>query len=67
MRRPPRNRYSDKLMSGTLISVADGQKGTLECLAGYFVYFVIMAESGFLPSVNIITILLLVLHQWPVL
>ena len=50
MRRPPRNRYTDRLMSGTLISVADGMKGTLECLSGYFVYFVIMAESGFLPD-----------------
>ena len=30
MRRPPRNRYTDQLMSDKLISVADGMKGTLE-------------------------------------
>ncbi len=34
MRRPPRNRYTDRLMTGTLISHADGIKGVLECLAG---------------------------------
>ena len=49
MRRPPRNRYTDKLMGDVLISHADGIKGVIECLSGFFVYFVIMAESGFLP------------------
>ena len=50
MKRPPRNRFMDRLMNGTLISVADGMKGILECLTGFFVYFVIMANGGFMPS-----------------
>ena len=50
MRRPPRNPYTDKLVGGQLISHSYGQKGMLEASAGIFVYCVIMAENGFLPS-----------------
>ena len=50
MRRQPRNPYADKLVGGQLISHAYGQKGMLEASAGFFVYFVIMAENGFFPS-----------------
>jgi len=50
MRRPPRNPHTDKLVGNTLISHAYGQKGMLEASAGFFVYFVIMAEHGFFPS-----------------
>ena len=33
-----------------LISMAYGQIGFIQAAAGFFVYFVIMAENGFLPS-----------------
>ena len=32
-----------------LISMAYGQIGMIQASAGFFVYFVIMAENGFLP------------------
>ena len=50
MKRPPRNPFTDKLVTGRLISRAYSQLGILEASAGFFVYFVIMAENGFLPS-----------------
>jgi sodium/potassium-transporting ATPase subunit alpha len=53
MRRPPRNPFSDKLVGSQLISHAYGQKGMLEATAGFFVYFVIMAENGFNPGLLI--------------
>ena len=33
-----------------LISVAYGQIGMIQASAGFFTYFVIMAENGFLPN-----------------
>jgi sodium/potassium-transporting ATPase subunit alpha len=53
MRRPPRNPFTDKLVGAQLISHAYGQKGILEATAGFFVYFVIMGEHGFLPGLLI--------------
>ena len=50
MRRQPRNPFTDKLVGGQLISHAYGQIGMIQAAAGFFVYFVIMAENGFLPS-----------------
>jgi sodium/potassium-transporting ATPase subunit alpha len=50
MRRPPRNPYTDKLVNYRLISHAYGQIGVLQAAAGFFTYFVIMAENGFWPS-----------------
>ena len=50
MRRLPRNPQTHKLVGGQLINHAYGQKGMLEAVAGMFVYFVVMAENGFLPG-----------------
>jgi sodium/potassium-transporting ATPase subunit alpha len=50
MRRPPRNSQEDNLVNKQLLSHAYGQKGMLLTGAGFFVYFVVMAENGFLPS-----------------
>ncbi|CAG7717101.1 unnamed protein product [Allacma fusca] len=46
---PPRNRQRDKLVTRQLISYAYGQIGLIESFAGFFTYFVIMGENGFLP------------------
>merc|ERR1712183_217839 len=50
MKRPPRNPFTDKLVNERLISMAYGQIGMIQASAGFFVYFVIMAENGFFPS-----------------
>jgi sodium/potassium-transporting ATPase subunit alpha len=50
MKRPPRNPFTDKLVNDRLISMAYGQIGMIQASAGFFVYFVIMAENGFLPG-----------------
>ncbi|TWW73988.1 Sodium/potassium-transporting ATPase subunit alpha-3 [Takifugu flavidus] len=49
MKREPRNPKSDKLVNERLISMAYGQIGMIQALAGFFTYFVIMTENGFLP------------------
>nr|AFU25683.1 Na+,K+ ATPase alpha-subunit 1B [Lygaeus kalmii] len=49
MKRQPRNPFTDKLVNERLISLAYGQIGMIQAAAGFFVYFVIMAENGFLP------------------
>merc|ERR1711992_523593 len=49
MKRQPRNPFTDKLVNERLISTAYGQIGMIQASAGFFVYFVIMAENGFLP------------------
>merc|ERR1712158_236282 len=51
MKRPPRNPFTDKLVNERLISMAYGQIGMIQASAGFFVYFVIMAENGFRPSI----------------
>uniref|UniRef100_A0AAQ5XFE5 Sodium/potassium-transporting ATPase subunit alpha n=1 Tax=Amphiprion ocellaris TaxID=80972 RepID=A0AAQ5XFE5_AMPOC len=51
MKRQPRNPLRDKLVNERLISIAYGQIGMIQALGGFFAYFVIMAENGFLPSV----------------
>jgi len=33
-----------------LIGIAYGQIGMIQACGGFFIYFVIMAENGFLPS-----------------
>jgi len=48
MKRMPRNPFTDKLVNERLISVAYGMIGMIQASAGFFVYFVIMAENGFL-------------------
>jgi len=47
MKRMPRNPFTDKLVNERLISVAYGMIGMIQAAAGFFVYFVIMAENGF--------------------
>ncbi|KAG8231998.1 hypothetical protein J437_LFUL010258 [Ladona fulva] len=49
MKRRPRDPYRDNLVNRRLISMAYGQIGMIQAAAGFFVYFVIMAENGFLP------------------
>jgi sodium/potassium-transporting ATPase subunit alpha len=51
MKRHPRNPFTDKLVNERLISMAYGQIGMIQASAGFFVYFVIMAENGFLPGI----------------
>ncbi|KAG8130134.1 hypothetical protein E2320_016843, partial [Naja naja] len=48
--RQPRNPKTDKLVNERLISMAYGQIGMIQALGGFFTYFVILAENGFLPS-----------------
>uniref|UniRef100_A0A8D1LMX2 Sodium/potassium-transporting ATPase subunit alpha n=1 Tax=Sus scrofa TaxID=9823 RepID=A0A8D1LMX2_PIG len=50
MKRQPRNPQTDKLVNERLISMAYGQIGMIQALGGFFTYFVILAENGFLPS-----------------
>merc|ERR1739848_323814 len=50
MKRMPRNPFTDKLVNERLISMAYGMIGMIQASAGFFVYLVIMAENGFLPS-----------------
>merc|ERR1712142_894636 len=50
MKRQPRNPFTDKLVNERLISMAYGQIGMIQASAGFFVYFVIMAENGFMPG-----------------
>merc|ERR1719468_539622 len=50
MKRMPRNPFTDKLVNERLISVAYGMIGMIQASAGFFVYFVILAENGFLPQ-----------------
>uniref|UniRef100_A0A3Q3SW08 Sodium/potassium-transporting ATPase subunit alpha n=1 Tax=Mastacembelus armatus TaxID=205130 RepID=A0A3Q3SW08_9TELE len=47
MKRQPRNAKTDKLVNQKLISVAYGQIGMIQATAGFYTYFVIMAENGF--------------------
>ncbi|XP_025412836.1 sodium/potassium-transporting ATPase subunit alpha isoform X4 [Sipha flava] len=49
MKRPPRNLIRDRLVNNRLISLAFCQLGIIEAFAGFFTYFVIMAENGFMP------------------
>ncbi|GFY47743.1 hypothetical protein TNIN_268231 [Trichonephila inaurata madagascariensis] len=50
MKRQPRDPSKDKLVNERLISIAYGQIGMIQGAAGFFAYFVIMGENGFLPS-----------------
>ena len=50
MKRKPRNPFTGKLVNDRLISMAYGQIGMIQAAAGFFTYFVIMAENGFLPA-----------------
>ncbi|XP_045311062.1 sodium/potassium-transporting ATPase subunit alpha-4 isoform X2 [Leopardus geoffroyi] len=49
MKRAPRNPKTDNLVNDRLIGMAYGQIGMIQALAGFFTYFVILAENGFRP------------------
>ncbi|KAF7274509.1 hypothetical protein GWI33_012840 [Rhynchophorus ferrugineus] len=49
MLRPPRNPRKDKLVTRKLYFLAYGHIGLIEAMGGFFVYFAIMAEHGFMP------------------
>ncbi|CAI4223313.1 unnamed protein product [Auanema sp. JU1783] len=49
MKRQPRDPIRDKLVNERLISLAYGQIGMIQASAGFFTYFWIMADNGFLP------------------
>uniref|UniRef100_A0A8D0QKE0 Sodium/potassium-transporting ATPase subunit alpha n=1 Tax=Sus scrofa TaxID=9823 RepID=A0A8D0QKE0_PIG len=49
MKRAPRNPKTDNLVNHRLIGMAYGQIGMIQALAGFFTYFVILAENGFKP------------------
>merc|ERR1712003_471949 len=50
MKRDPRNKFTDKLVNERLISMAYGQIGMIQALAGFVCYFFIMLDHGFYPS-----------------
>ncbi|KAL5500324.1 hypothetical protein EMCRGX_G011868 [Ephydatia muelleri] len=50
MERAPRNPARDRLASHKLLFQSYAQIGMLEAVAGFFGYFVVMGQSGFLPS-----------------
>ena len=50
MFRKPRNSKIDHLVSGQLISYSYMQMGCFETMAGFFTYFVVMYDFGFLPG-----------------
>ncbi|CAL1298041.1 unnamed protein product [Larinioides sclopetarius] len=50
MKRQPRDPSKDKLVNERLISIAYGQIGMIQGAAGFFSYFVILSENGFLPG-----------------
>uniref|UniRef100_A0A8D2B702 Sodium/potassium-transporting ATPase subunit alpha n=1 Tax=Sciurus vulgaris TaxID=55149 RepID=A0A8D2B702_SCIVU len=49
MKRHPRDPKTDNLVNHRLIGMAYGQIGMIQALAGFFTYFVILAENGFKP------------------
>uniref|UniRef100_G1TE72 Sodium/potassium-transporting ATPase subunit alpha n=1 Tax=Oryctolagus cuniculus TaxID=9986 RepID=G1TE72_RABIT len=49
MKRLPRNPKTENLVNNRLIGMAYGQIGMIQALAGFFTYFVILAENGFKP------------------
>jgi len=50
MKRNPRDKFADKLVNERLISIAYGQIGMIQALAGFVCYVVIMMQNGFLPE-----------------
>ncbi|KAI4886142.1 hypothetical protein NFI96_015291 [Prochilodus magdalenae] len=51
MKRQPRNAQTDKLVNERLISMAYGQIGMMQAAAGFFTYFVVLSENGFMPYI----------------
>ena len=50
MKRNPRNKFTDKLVNERLISMAYGQIGMIQALAGFVCYICILMQNGFLPG-----------------
>ena len=50
MKRNPRNKFTDRLVNERLISMAYGQIGFIQALAGFVCYVWIMQDNGFNPS-----------------
>ncbi|XKL67945.1 hypothetical protein PGB90_003436 [Kerria lacca] len=50
MQRVPRNPKKDKLVTSKLLLLAYSQFGIIEVAAGFFSYFTIMAQNGWLPN-----------------
>lgn len=50
MKRQPRDPLNDKLVNERLISMAYGQIGMLQALAGFINYFIILMMNGFKPN-----------------
>lgn len=50
MRRRPRNPKTERLVNMKLIGLAYGQIGVLQAIAGFFTYFVVFAENGWLAK-----------------
>lgn len=49
MKRIPRDPKRDHLVNSRLISLTYGQIGVIQASSGFFAYFIVMAENGFLP------------------
>jgi len=49
MKRKPRDPVHDKLVNERLISLAYGQIGMIQAVSGFFTYFWIMADNGWMP------------------
>jgi sodium/potassium-transporting ATPase subunit alpha len=49
MKRKPRDPIHDKLVNERLISLAYGQIGMIQAVSGFFTYFWIMADNGWMP------------------
>ena len=50
MKRGPRNPISEGLLDERLLFLSCGQVGLIQAAAGFFTYFVVMAENGFWPG-----------------
>ena len=50
MKKKPRNPETDHLINEKLLFLSYGQIGLIQAAAGFFTYFVIMAENGFWPE-----------------
>ncbi|XP_065321869.1 sodium/potassium-transporting ATPase subunit alpha-like [Gordionus sp. m RMFG-2023] len=50
MERMPRDPKNEKLVNSRLIGGCYGQIGIIHSLAGFFTFFIVMAENGFLPN-----------------
>lgn len=50
MKRGPRNPISEGILDEKVLFLSYGQIGLIQAAAGFYTYFVIMAENGFWPS-----------------